>query len=128
MCIISQLYCLILTFNCYKNIEAYPKDIVPGQIYVDVKKNAVLIPNSTTTFIPFHISTIKSVSDTVQGQWTFLRINFYFSVGAGMQYPPMEDPDNLWVKELTLKTKSIANNRLSIASKQIKECLKSLKT
>jgi len=46
-----------------------------------------------------------------------------------MQYPAMEDPDNIWVKELTLKTKSSgANNRLSVASKLIKECLKSVKT
>jgi len=115
--------------SCYKNIENYPKDIVPGQIYVDVKRNAVLIPNSPTTFVPFHVSTIKSVSDTVQGQWTFLRINFHIIAGPGMQFPPMEDPNNLWVKELTLKTKSSgANNRLSVASKLIKECLKNVKT
>jgi len=30
-----------------------------------------------------------------------------------MHYPPMEDPNNLWIKELTMKTKSsAANNRL----------------
>ena len=41
----------------------------------------------------------------------------------------MEDPNNIWVKEITMKTKSTAsNNRLSVASKQIKECLKSVKT
>lgn len=40
----------------------------------------------------------------------------------------MEDLNNLWIKELTMKTKSSsANNRLSIASKQIKECLKNVK-
>ena len=41
----------------------------------------------------------------------------------------MEDPTNIWVKDITMKTKSTAsNNRLSVASKQIKECLKSVKT
>jgi len=106
------------TLQAFKSIDSYPKDIVPGQIYVDVKRNAVLIPNSPTTFIPFHVSTIKSVSDTVQGQWTFLRINFHISPSTNMQYPPMEDPNNLWVKELTMKTKSSAtNNRLSLASR-----------
>lgn len=30
----------------------------------------------------------------------------------------MEDPNNIWIKELTMKTKSsAANNRLSMASK-----------
>lgn len=63
--------------QAFKSQDQYPKDLVPGQIFVDVRRNAVLIPNGPKSFIPFHISTIKSVSDTVQGQWTFLRINFY---------------------------------------------------
>lgn len=46
-----------------------------------------------------------------------------------MQYPQMEDTNNLWVKEITMKTKSsAANNRLSVACKQIKEGLKLVKT
>jgi nucleosome binding factor SPN SPT16 subunit len=105
------------TLQAFKNVDQYPKDIVPGQIYVDVKRNAVLIPNSPTTFIPFHVSTIKSVSDTGQGQWTFLRINFHTSPTTAMQYPPLDDVNSIWVKELTMKTKSsAANNRLSVAS------------
>jgi len=55
------------TLQAFKNTDSYPKDIVPGQIYVDTKRNAVLIPNTQTTFIPFHVSTIKSVSDNIQG-------------------------------------------------------------
>jgi len=110
-------------------MDTYPKDMVPGQIYVDVKRNAVLIPNSPTTFIPFHVTTIKSVSDTVQGQWTFLRINFHTQQTTNMHYPTMTDPNNIWVKELTMKTKSsTTNNRLSMASKAIKDCLKAVKT
>lgn len=64
------------TLQAFKSADQYPKDLVPGQIYVDMKRFAVLIPNSATTFIPFHVSCIKSVSDMIQGQWTFLRINF----------------------------------------------------
>jgi nucleosome binding factor SPN SPT16 subunit len=40
----------------------------------------------------------------------------------------MEDPNNIWLKEITMKTKSSgANNRLSVACRQIKECLKQVK-
>jgi nucleosome binding factor SPN SPT16 subunit len=53
------------TLQAFKNVESYPKELVPGQIFVDVKRSAVLIPNSPTTFIPFHFSTIKSASDSV---------------------------------------------------------------
>jgi nucleosome binding factor SPN SPT16 subunit len=41
----------------------------------------------------------------------------------------MEEPENIWVKELTLKSKaSGAANRLVVASKMIKECIKNVKT
>ena len=45
-----------------------------------------------------------------------------------MQFPPMEQPNNLWMKAMTMKTQSTGqNNRLAQASKQIKECMKHLK-
>jgi len=92
------------TIQAYKTSKDYPKDLQPGKIYVDVKRHAVLIPNSQTTWIPVHISTIKSVSDTLQGQWTFLRINFHTTGGNTMEFPPLDEPNNLWMKALTMKT------------------------
>ena len=116
------------TLVAYKSRKDFPKDLVPGQIYVDMRRHAVLIPNSPTTHIPLHVGTIKSVSDTVQGQWTFLRINFNFTNSATMEFPPMEDTNNLFMKALTMKTQATsANNRLSTASKAIKECIKQAK-
>ena len=116
------------TLVAYRSKKDFPKDLVPGQIYVDMRRHAVLIPNSPTTFIPLHVGTIKSVSDTVQGQWTFLRINFNFTNSTTMEFPPMQDPNNLFMKALTMKTQSTgANNRLALASKQIKECIKQAK-
>lgn len=116
------------TIQAFRSTKEYPKDMIPGKIYVDTKRHAVLIPNSQTTWIPVHVSTIKSVSDTVQGQWTFLRINFHISGGNTMAFPPMEDPSNLWMKAMTMKTQSTGqNNRLAQASKQIKESMRQLK-
>lgn len=116
------------TLCAYRSNKEYPKDLTPGKIYVDSKRHAVLIPNSPNTWIPVHISAIKSVSDTVQGQWTFLRINFHITGGNTMAFPPMDDPNNLWMKALTMKTQSTGqNNRLAMASKQIKDCMKQLK-
>ena len=65
------------TLVAYKSPSEIPKDYRPGKIYVDVNKHAVLIPNSPTSFIPVHVGCIKSVSDSVQAQWTILRINFH---------------------------------------------------
>ena len=45
-----------------------------------------------------------------------------------MEFPPMQDNNNLMIKALTMKTPSTgANNRLSIAAKQIRECIKNAK-
>ena len=116
------------TLVAYKSKKDYPKDLTPGQIYVDMRKHAVLIPNSATTHIPLHVGTIKNVSDTAQGQWTFLRINFCFTNSPTMEFPPMQDNNNLMIKALTMKTPSTGpNNRLSIAAKQIRECIKQAK-
>ena len=70
--------------QAYKSIKEYPKELLAGKIFVDMKRFAVLIPNTPSTWIPVHVSTIKSVSDTVQGQWTFLRINFHTTGGNTM--------------------------------------------
>ena len=86
------------TIQAYKSIKDYPKELQPGKIFVDTKRHAVLIPNSATTWIPVHISTIKSVSDTLAGQWTFLRINFHISGGKEMEFPPMDKPNNVWMQ------------------------------
>ena len=43
-----------------------------------------------------------------------------------MEYPPMDDPNNIALKHLTLKSVS-RDDRLVQASKKIKECMKNLK-
>ena len=102
----------------YKQRKDFPRDVVPGQIYVDMRRHAVLIPNSATTFIPLHVGTIKSVSDKQEGQWTFLRINFNIANSPTMEYPEMPDPNNILMKALTMKTPSTGpNNRLTVAAK-----------
>jgi nucleosome binding factor SPN SPT16 subunit len=117
-------------YEAYRSASDFPSDIKPGQIYVDMKRHCVLVPNSPTTFIPLHISTIKSVSEQQQGQWTFLRINFHTasSVGNQMTFPPMEDPNNLMMNQIVLKASQTGpNNRLSTALKNIKELQKQAK-
>ena len=101
------------TLVAYKSPSEIPKDFRPGKIYVDVNKHAVLIPNSPTTFIPVHVGCIKSVSDSVQAQWTILRINFHTQGSTNMEFPITKDPNLLFMKQLTMKTMTQgSNNRL----------------
>ena len=47
----------------YPNPEQVPmKKIKPGQLYVDLEHETVLVPVKPAVFAPFHISTIKNVS------------------------------------------------------------------
>jgi nucleosome binding factor SPN SPT16 subunit len=70
------------------------------------------------------------VSNKTEGQWTFLRLNFHIPSGSSLQFPATNDPNALFIKELTLKnqsTKSGAENHLTIASKDIKDLIKKVK-
>ncbi len=117
--------------QAYTNEKQFPKDLKPGLIYVDKVHNTVLVPyNAQGVFVPFHVSTIKTVSTKTEGQWTFLRLNFHIPGGSSLQFPVTNDPIALFVKELTLKnqsTKSGSENHLTIASKDIKDLIKKVK-
>lgn len=112
----------------YQSEKQLPKDLKPGLLYVDKEHNTILVPyNAAGVFVPFHVSTIKSVSTKIEGQWTFLRINFHISGGNTMQFPATKDPNALFVKELTLKNQSTrigGENHLITASKEIKDLIK----
>jgi nucleosome binding factor SPN SPT16 subunit len=113
--------------------EAAPRDLKPGLLYVDHKHDTVLIPyNNQGAFVPFHVSMIKSVVPTTEGQWTYLRINFNYPSGTQLQYPAeaTSDPNALFIRELTLKNQSTkvgGENHLIVAAKEIKELMKKVK-
>jgi nucleosome binding factor SPN SPT16 subunit len=90
----------------YSQVKEVPRDVKPGLLYVDKAHSTILVPyNNLGAFVPFHVSTIKSVSTNTEGQWTFLRINFNYPSGTQIQYPPeaTADPNSLFIRELTLK-------------------------
>lgn len=68
---------------------------------LDKKYETVIMPIFGVP-VPFHISTIKNISQSIEGDYTYLRINF-FHPGATMgrneggMYP---QPDATFVKEV----------------------------
>lgn len=113
----------------YANEKQFPKDVKPGLLYVDKNHNTILVPISNDKFVPFHVSTIKNVATTNEGQWTYLRLNFHIPGGSTMQFPSLSEQNQLFVKELTLKNQSTrtGENHLNNAYKQIKELIKKVK-
>ena len=60
----------------YSSASKYPRDVKNVSVYVDEDKEVVFLPINSVP-VPFHISTIKSISKSEGDRAVFLRINFY---------------------------------------------------
>ncbi|ODM94648.1 FACT complex subunit spt16 [Orchesella cincta] len=122
----------------YKNTNQWPRDkeVEELKIYVDPKYETVILPIFGMP-VPFHISTIKNISQSIEGDYTYLRINF-FHPGAtitkeGGSFP---NPEATFVKEVTyrsINTKepgeiSAPSSNLNTAFRMIKDVQKKFKT
>ncbi|PVD20893.1 hypothetical protein C0Q70_19056 [Pomacea canaliculata] len=87
---------------------------------------------------PFHISTIKNISQSVEGDYTYLRINF-FHPGATLgraEGPTFPNLDLTFLKEITYRSSntkepgeiSAPSSNLNTAFRLIKEVQKKFKT
>lgn len=123
----------------YKSVNQMPREpeVKELKLYVDRKYETVIMPVFGVA-VPFHISTIKNISQSVEGDYTYLRINF-FHPGATMGrneggvYP---NPDATFVKELTYRATNTKepgeltapSSNLNNAFRLIKEVQKRFKT
>lgn len=122
----------------YKNYEKFPKEpeIDKLNIYVDRRHDSVILPIFGVS-VPFHISMIKNTSQSVEGDFTYLRVNFMHpgsQIGKDqLQFP---HPLSTYVKELTYRSSNIKepgeinppSNNLSTAYRLIKEMQKKFRT
>ena len=53
--------------------------------------------------VPFHIATVKNISQSVEGDYTYLRINFFHpgaTIGKDSSSGGFSNPDATFLKEL----------------------------
>lgn len=123
----------------YRNINQMPREpeVKELKLFVDRKYETVIMPVFGVP-VPFHICTIKNISQSVEGDYTYLRINF-FHPGAAMgktEAAMYNTPDATFVKEVTyrsLNTKEPGellppSSNLNTAFRLIKEVQKRFKT
>jgi nucleosome binding factor SPN SPT16 subunit len=111
-------------FESYKRENQLPPKIKEMIVWVDAKASTVLLPIMGRP-VPFHINTIKNVSNNDEGEYAHLRFNF-LSPGQGVgrkDDQPFEDPQAHFVRSLTIRSKD--RDRLSDVSAQITELRKS---
>ncbi|KAJ8268590.1 hypothetical protein COCON_G00137620 [Conger conger] len=123
----------------YKSVSQMPRerDIREMKIFIDKKYETVVMPVFGIA-TPFHIATIKNISMSVEGDYTYLRINFYVpgSYLGRQEGNIFPNPEATFVKEITyrasnLKTAgepSVPSANLQNAFRIIKEVQKRYKT
>lgn len=89
----------------YKSLKEFPREneISDLKIYVDKRNEAVILPIFGVP-VPFHISTIKNVSTSVEGDYLYLRINFFFPGSTLEKGSVFQTNEATFLKELTYRS------------------------
>ncbi|KAF0990150.1 hypothetical protein HZS_5194, partial [Henneguya salminicola] len=122
----------------YKSSHQIPNenDILNLKIFVDNRSDSVIFPMFGMA-VPFHISTIKSVSSNIEGNHTYLRVNFNVITGSNSKIEDLSITygKNVYVKEMIFRTVNKAvfeglpkSSDISTIFNQIKELQKNFKT
>jgi len=123
----------------YKSISYLPNEpeVKELKLFVDKKYETIILPIFGLP-TPFHISTVKNISQSVEGDYTYLRINFFHPGGAlgrndGNVFP---QADATFLKEITYRSSNTKepgelyapSSNLNTAFRLIKEVQKKFKT
>ncbi|XP_022662771.1 FACT complex subunit spt16-like [Varroa jacobsoni] len=124
----------------YKSVGQLPREPEMKQlkVFVDKKYETVILPVFGIP-VPYHISTIKNISQSVEGDYTYLRINFFHPGGGALgrnegSYFP--NPEATFLKEVTFRASNLkepgelsaASSNLNTAFQLIKAVQKKWKT
>merc|ERR1712029_86389 len=122
----------------YKTPGLLPKEpeVKELKIYVDKKYETIIMPIFGVP-VPFHIATIKNISSSIEGDYTYLRLNFYHPGAAvgkdGFRYAT--PPEATFLKEMTFRSTNVKepgelmapSANLNTAFKMIKDIQKKYK-
>lgn len=123
----------------YKSMNHMPKDpeITELKIFVDRKYETIILPIYGLP-VPFHISTIKNISQSVEGDYTYLRINCFHpgSTLSKNESGMYSNIDATFVKEITYRATNVKepgeisapSSNLNTAFRLIKEVQKKFRT
>lgn len=95
----------------FKKFESYKKDhMLPVKtndlrIMIDQRAQTVILPIYGFA-VPFHIHTLKNVSKSDEGDFTYLRFNFIApgQIAGRKEDVPFEDPDATFVRSISFRS------------------------
>lgn len=92
-------------FESYKRGEQIPAKAQDLKVMIDQRANSIVLPIYGFA-VPFHINTLKNVSKSDEGEYTYLRFNFISpgQIAGKKDDTPFEDPDATFVRSLTFRS------------------------
>ena len=93
----------------YKSSQDYPRDVNTNQVKVDMDKETLFLPINGRS-VPFHISTIKSITRPDEDKATWMRVNFFLP-GSSVKDAPKNmqqlvvkyGTKHVFIKEMTFR-------------------------
>ena len=102
--------------SSYKSVSNMPfsePEVRTMKLHVDRKTESLILPIQGIA-TPFHISTIKNISSAVEGEYTYLRINFFHPTGF-LTNPTQGDLESYFIKEINYRASNIKKAGESMA-------------
>ncbi|TPX38266.1 hypothetical protein SmJEL517_g00054 [Synchytrium microbalum] len=94
-------------FETYRKDVQMPPDIRNLQIYVDKRAQAIILPIFGQA-VPFHITTLKNVTKSDEGEYCYLRFNFVTPGGGsgpkGAKDLVFEDPNATFIRSFSYRS------------------------
>lgn len=92
-------------FESYKGDHVVPSRAKDLKIFLDQRASSIIIPIYGFA-VPFHIHTLKNLSKSDEGEWTYLRFNFISpgQILGKKEDQPFEDPDATFVRNMTFRS------------------------
>ncbi|CAG8786131.1 8461_t:CDS:10, partial [Gigaspora margarita] len=101
----SQHKAVFRAFESYKRDTALPKEVKDLKIIVDSKSESIILPVFGFA-VPFHISTLKNVNKSEEGEYVYLRLNFMTPGQATgkKEDNPFDDPNANFIRAFTYRS------------------------
>ncbi|KAJ1672702.1 FACT complex subunit spt16, partial [Spiromyces aspiralis] len=96
---------VVKKYESYKRETALPRDVVTNRIVVDPRSDSFILPIYGMA-VPFHITTLKNISKSDEGDFVYLRFNF-ISPGQGVGKKdnlPLDNLNATFMRSVTIRS------------------------
>ena len=92
-------------FESYRRENQLPSKVDELRIMVDNRAQSVILPIHGFA-VPFHVKTLKNVSKSDEGEYTYLRINFVTpgQLAGKKEDVPFDDPDATFIRNISYRS------------------------